>query len=157
MPTPDRGPNVRFPPPIVFVAGFGLGAYFERIAPLPFQVPGARMIVLIGLIVFAAGIALAATGIDTFRRHDTAIYPNQSARTLVTGGVYAYTRNPMYLGLTMAYVGAIAATGLAWPLLLLPLVLGIIVTQVIRREEAHLHERFPEEYAMYSARVRRWL
>jgi protein-S-isoprenylcysteine O-methyltransferase Ste14 len=44
-----------------------------------------------------------------------------------------------------------------WAVVFLPVVLGLLVRFVIRREERHLTQRFPEEYAAYCARVPRWL
>jgi protein-S-isoprenylcysteine O-methyltransferase Ste14 len=85
------------------------------------------------------------------------VYPNQPARALVTHGVYAHSRNPMYVGLTIAYLGGVLATGSVWALLLLPVALFALLRLVIRREERHLSERFPTEYAAYCAEVRRWL
>ena len=104
-----------------------------------------------------AGVALMLTGIITFRRARTAVYPNRPAKRLVTHGVYAHTRNPMYVGMSMLYLGGVAATAMLWPLVVFPLVLVVLVTQVVRREERHLRERFPEEYGEYTSRVRRWM
>lgn len=156
-PTRDRGPGVDFPPPLVYVLGFGLGAFLERVLPSVGHFPEAMWFSVTGLIVFAVGIVLAATGMITFRLHKTTIYPNQPARNLVTTGIYAHTRNPMYVGLAIAYLGGVLATGLVWPLCLLPAVMGTIQSAVIAREERHLHARFPEEYAEYASRVRRWV
>ncbi len=153
----DLGPAVRFPPPLPFVIGFGVGALLERVRPFPLRVPESAPLVWFGLLLMAAGATLVLTGMLTFRRHRTAIYPNKPARSLVTTGIYARTRNPMYLGLTTAYVGGVLATGLLWSLLLLPLVLSVIVTLVISREEQHLMERFPDEFMEYSGHVGRWL
>jgi protein-S-isoprenylcysteine O-methyltransferase Ste14 len=93
----------------------------------------------------------------TFRRARTAILPTRPASQLVDGGPYRFTRNPMYTGLTTAYVGAAALLDSVWPLLLLPLVLAALVRLVVRREEAYLRGAFGAEYAAYQARVRRWL
>jgi len=154
---PDRGPNVSFPPPLPFVAGFGIGALLERYLALPMQLPNSMTATVLGLCMFVGGLALIATGMMTFRRHRTAIYPNRPARNLVTTGVYARTRNPMYVGLAAAYLGGVAMTSLFWPLLLLPVVLSLVFALVIRREEQHLLEKFPDEYVDYTGRVRRWL
>lgn len=153
----DRGPNVSFPPPLLYVAGFGLGALIERFRPPPVRLPDSMLTAVLGAIMFVGGLALVATGILTFRRHRTAVYPNRPARNLVTSGVYARTRNPMYVGLAAAYLGGVVMTALFWPLLLLPFVLALTFALVIRREEQHLLEKFPDEYLDYTARVRRWL
>jgi protein-S-isoprenylcysteine O-methyltransferase Ste14 len=152
----DLGPGVKLPPPLPFALGFAAGVTLEQLWPLRARFAALPHSGFGGVTLMTLGAALVVTGMLTFRRHRTAIYPNRPARNLVTSGVYAYTRNPMYLGLSMAYLGGVLATGLWWPLLLLPLVLMLVVTLIIRREEEHLHERFPDEYGEYSARVRRW-
>jgi protein-S-isoprenylcysteine O-methyltransferase Ste14 len=93
----------------------------------------------------------------TFKRARTAIIPNRSASAIVTTGPYRFTRNPMYAGLTLAYVGGALLIGTAWTLLLLPVVIAVLYRRVIRREEAYLDAAFPDVYAAYRGRVRRWL
>ncbi len=157
-PTPptDRGPGVSFPPPLLFVGGLAIGVLLERVLPLPAVIPDAQWVVIIGFALVAIGLACMITGILTFRAFRTAVYPNRPAKLVVDTGIYAYTRNPMYLGLTIAYLGGVFLTGVLWALILLPFVLALLITQVIRREELHLSERFPEAYAAYCTRVGRW-
>ena len=155
-PSTDRGPGVSFPPPLLFVGGFAIGVLLERVLPLPAVIPDARWVVIAGFALASIGLALMLTGIITFKRHHTAVYPNRPASLVVDTGVYAYTRNPMYVGLTIAYLGGVLLTGVLWVLILLPMALTLLVTRVIRREERHLSERFPEAYAAYCEKVGRW-
>ena len=76
---------------------------------------------------------------------------------LVSTGPYAYTRNPMYLGMALIYAGL--AIGFDGPIAfaLLPFVLIAIQTQVIAREERYLEAKFGDDYRRYKAEVRRWL
>jgi len=85
------------------------------------------------------------------------VIPMSPARAIVVTGPYRFTRNPMYVGLTVAYVGIALLVNMAWPLLTLPAVLIALRLFVIAREERHLRQAFPEAYAAYCARVRRWL
>lgn len=110
----------------------------------------------LGLLLVVLGFGLVLIGVVTFRRARVSVHPNRPARSVVTYGVYAYTRNPMYTGLTVAYLGGVCLTASVWALVLLPLVLWLLLVLVIRKEEAHLHERFPAEYGAYCQRVRRW-
>ncbi|QJR37465.1 methyltransferase family protein [Gemmatimonas groenlandica] len=155
-PPTDRGPGVSFPPPLLFVGGLAIGVLLDLVLPLPAVIPDARWVVILGFALVAIGMACTFAGMITFRRFRTAVYPNRPATLVVDTGVYAYTRNPMYTGLTIAYLGGVLLTGVLWVLILLPAVLTLLVTQVIRREERHLRERFPEAYAAYCARVGRW-
>jgi protein-S-isoprenylcysteine O-methyltransferase Ste14 len=159
MTSRDRGPGVRFPPPTLFVAGFALAWALHRWL-LPFEIDddGAGTIqTLVGAAGMAAGLILMAWGIITFVRHRTAILPHSPARTLVEAGPYRFTRNPMYVGLTLAYVGLSIVLNLVWPIVVLPLVLAALVRFVVRREERHLTEKFGDAYADYRRRVRRWV
>ncbi|HYW30363.1 MAG TPA: isoprenylcysteine carboxylmethyltransferase family protein [Gemmatimonas sp.] len=146
-----------FPPPVVYVAGFALGALLEPALPLAVQIPTGRWIDAIGLGLMVVGVGVLYTGIVTFRRARTPVYPNRPAKLVVSHGIYAHTRNPMYVGLAALYLGGVVTTGLLWPLVLFPLVIVVIRTQVIAREERHLTEKFGGEYTEYTRRVRRWL
>ena len=115
------------------------------------------MLERVGLAVMIAGLALVAWGMLTFRAAGTAIIPNHAASRLVDSGPYRFTRNPMYTGLTIAYLGGMLIVNTLWPLVLLPVVIVLLVRLVIQREESHLAESFGAEYADYRARVHRWL
>jgi protein-S-isoprenylcysteine O-methyltransferase Ste14 len=83
--------------------------------------------------------------------------PWRPTTSLVTGGPYRFTRNPMYVGFTLWYLAATSWANALWPLLLLPLVMLVMQRGVIAREEADLRRRFGRQYEEYGARVRRWL
>lgn len=148
---------MKFPPPALFVGGLGVGVLLDRYGRVPSPIPDHRALEVIGVVLAVVGLALVYTGILTFRKFRTAIYPNRPAKLVVDDGIYAHTRNPMYVGMTVFYVGGVLVLHSLGALLLLPVVLLVLHTQVIMREERHLHERFPAEYADYCARVRRWL
>lgn len=110
----------------------------------------------VGGFLVGAGLALAFWGIATFTRAKTAIVPNHDASKLVTTGPYKFTRNPMYTGLTAAYVGLAAIMSTGWPLLLLPFVLMALYGLVISREERYLIAAFGDQYRAYQRDVGRW-
>jgi protein-S-isoprenylcysteine O-methyltransferase Ste14 len=70
---------------------------------------------------------------------------------------YRLTRNPMYVALTLLYLGVAAFANVLWPLLLLPVPLLLVATVHIPFEEHTLDEAFGAEYRGYASRVRRWL
>lgn len=154
---PDLGPAVKFPPPALFVAGLGAGVVIDRFLPPGWVPSGHRVWEALGVALGVIGLAVVYTGIISFRRHRTAVYPNRPAKTVVTSGVYAHTRNPMYVGMTTFYVGGVLLLHSLGALLLLPIVLRLLFVHVVQREEAHLRTAFPEAYARYCATVRRWL
>ena len=125
--------------------------------PLPLLGPAVAWREPAGLALAVAGLLLSFWGIFTFRRARTAIIPHRAASRLVTHGPYRFSRNPMYVGLTIAYVGGALLIDSTWPIVLLPLVILALLSLVVQREERYLHAAFGEDYAAYSRRVRRWL
>ncbi|MGI8402325.1 MAG: methyltransferase family protein [Gemmatimonadaceae bacterium] len=158
----DRVPlsnaGVRFPQPFIFVIGFFVGWALDRYwhALQLYRFAGSALRPF-GWSALALGVMLIVWGMVTFRRAKTAIHPHHSASQLVTHGPYRFTRNPMYTGLTIAYLGGSALVDSAWPIIVLPIVLLILVKTVISREEMYLTDAFGAEYSGYAASVRRWL
>ena len=154
----DISENTLSPHPLLFVLGFAGGWLLDRsdsFSLLPVQWRG--MSLLCGWLLVGTGLAVMLSGLISFFRARTAVMPNRSASVLVIRGPYRFTRNPMYVGLSMAYVGGILLTNNTWCLLFLPAVLFLIHVFVIRREERYLKDAFGESYLNYCARVRRWL
>lgn len=157
QPPAMQSPGVHLPPPLLFLGGLVTGWLLERfVRALPMAGDGGALRA-VGTVLAVLGAALAAWGMITFRRARTAIVPLRPASRIVTNGPYRFTRNPMYTGLTLVYIGVSLYMNSAWPLLALPIVLALLVRLVVRREEAYLRGAFPDEYAAYQTRVRRWL
>jgi protein-S-isoprenylcysteine O-methyltransferase Ste14 len=157
MPATDS-PNVRFPPPTLYLAGFLIGFYLHRAIGGDEVAPGLRAAVAgAGIAAIAAGVGIIAWAVATFRRARTTLLPMRPSAAMVAGGPYRFTRNPMYVGLAAIYAGATLAAGFLWPLACLPAVLVAVRWLVIEREERYLERRFGEEYRDFRARVRRWL
>ena len=155
--TPHR-PDIHIAPPIVFMAGFLFGFLLDRyVVALRISGAAARGIALVGLALMVAGAALAIAGVLTFRRARTTIMPFRAASAMVRAGPYRFTRNPMYVGMALAYVGLSLAFNTAWPILLLPLVIVTMVKLVILKEEEYLDAVFGDDYRAYKRDVRRWL
>lgn len=145
-------------PPLLFLAGLVLGAVADRLLPLPWPVPGTALVhAIAGGVPIAAGLALAAAGIRNFLRANTPVPTTQPTRALVTAGIHGRTRNPIYLGMFLAYAGIGIAARSPWILVLLPPLALAIRYGVVAREEAYLERRFGDAYRAYKARVRRWL
>jgi protein-S-isoprenylcysteine O-methyltransferase Ste14 len=104
-----------------------------------------------------AGFVLMLWGLLTFARVRTGILPIRSATQVVTHGPYRFSRNPMYTGMALAYLGGALSVNSGWSLLLLPFVMLGIYQLVIKREERYLSSAFPAEYGDYKKKVRRWL
>jgi protein-S-isoprenylcysteine O-methyltransferase Ste14 len=112
---------------------------------------------VLGWTLVLTGLTLAYWGIATFLRLRTPIYPNRDAKRLVIAGPYRFSRNPMYTGMIIAYVGGCAVVNSLWPLALLPFAVAALYRLVIRNEERYLTEAFGDEYREYQGQVGRWL
>jgi protein-S-isoprenylcysteine O-methyltransferase Ste14 len=111
----------------------------------------------VGLVLLIAGLGLMTWGLLTFARARTGIMPGQPANQIVTRGPYRYTRNPMYTGMAIAYLGGCFILNSWWCVIIFPVVMWLVLKLVIQKEEAYLGEAFPDEYTGYRRRVRRWL
>jgi len=155
--TPDRGAQVlRIPPPLYYGAAFAVGLLL-RGTSVPLTIGARPAIVLLGAGALAAGAALSFAAVIAVVRHHTTIVPHHAASTLITTGAYRLSRNPMYTGLAIAYLGGALLAGSWWPLVTLPLVLLVGRRVVIEPEERYLIGRFGQTYLDYRARSRRWL
>jgi protein-S-isoprenylcysteine O-methyltransferase Ste14 len=153
-----KSPGVHFPPPFLFAGGLLLGWFLDR-RWIPLRLPGLGFpnVERIGTILIIIGACLGMWGAATFLRARTAIVPFHPASRLIESGPYRFTRNPMYTGLTIVYLGVSALLDSVWPFVILPIVLFLLMRLVIVKEEAYLHDAFGDDYAAYKGRVRRWL
>jgi protein-S-isoprenylcysteine O-methyltransferase Ste14 len=148
---------MRIPVPWVFVLTYLMGVGMEYVLPLhvaALSVPGVRVG---GGMVFVVGAVIAGWGLLTFKRARTTTVPGRASCRLVTWGPYRWSRNPMYVGLCLAYVGEAGILGQIWPLVFLPLTVAYLNWVVVPVEEAKLSEVFAGDYDRYRARVRRWI
>ena len=106
----------------------------------------------------ALGLALAFWAERCFAAAGTEILPaSPTNKMLVVGGPFRFTRNPMYLGLTLVTLGIAAYFGTA-PFFAVPALLFLLVNFLfIPFEEAKMQRQFHASYAAYRARVRRWI
>ena len=148
-------PNVKIPPPLIYVAGFLIGLLLEKVLPDAVLSKTAGRIG--GSLCLALWVVLGAWSIGLFRRARTSLLPIRPTTTLVVSGPYRLTRNPMYLALAFLYVGLALWFLVFWVLVLLPAVIAVVHYFVITREEKYWEEKFGEEYRQYRARVRRWI
>ncbi|MBF0665652.1 MAG: isoprenylcysteine carboxylmethyltransferase family protein [Brevundimonas sp.] len=122
--------------------GFGMETQTRRIVSLP---------LIIG------GLLLDGAAAGYFRRLGTAVEPWKPSTVLAVDGLYRFSRNPIYLGFAITYVGLAVAMDSVFVLLLLIPCLWVVDRFVIQREERYLSARFGADYDVYRARVRRWL
>jgi protein-S-isoprenylcysteine O-methyltransferase Ste14 len=147
-------PNTLPWPPILYGSAAIAAWLAGRVVPLAWLDDPRIVIVGWGLITIGLGLDIWAMVVMT--RHRANILPHRAATALVTGGPFAWSRNPIYLGNTVLLAGCAAAFGNPW-LLLAAAAAAVLVTRLaIRREEAHLAARFGAAWDSYAARTGRW-
>lgn len=82
---------------------------------------------------------------------------HEAATQVVDVPPYSWSRNPMYVAFTVIYAGAALVLQVWWPIVMLPVVLGILTFVVIAREERYMRATFGAAYDDYCRRVRRWI
>jgi len=154
---PDRKDTagVIAPPPIVFgvflLGGVLVGRVFRyQLMPRPVAVAIGGVLTLLGVMLFLWAAL-------SFRRAATPMVPYMPTSAIIDTGPFALTRNPVYVAMTILYIGITLIINTIWPLLLLPFVLALMQRGVIEREERYLERKFGDEYLTYKSRVRRWL
>ncbi len=151
-------PVMRVPPPWAFILMYLAGVALQRILPMGIRSPELTWIIRVaGFVFVVVGIAFAASALGIFRKAKTTTVPFATPSTLVISGPYRFTRNPMYVGLTLIYLGVAGTRNEIWPVVLLPLLLAYINFLVIPVEEKNLRGVFGDTYKAYGTRVRRWL
>jgi protein-S-isoprenylcysteine O-methyltransferase Ste14 len=148
-------------PPLLFLAALLIGFAADHLLRLPFPVARTGAVHWISAVnagfLIVAGIAVFAAGIRGFSGAGTPVQGARPTRTLVTTGIHAWSRNPIYLGMFLVYVGIGVVVRSPWILIVgLPLCVAIRYG-VVAREEAYLERRFGDAYRDYKARVHRWV
>lgn len=145
-------------PPLIAVAAIAVAVILEFLYPLPwFSSPLSDILFAAGWIAIFLAATLIGTAVKTLLRARTTLNPSGTPEHMVVGGPYSFTRNPMYLGLTLVVIGIGLITGIAW-FLLLALVAAYAITKVaIESEERTLATKFGKRYRDYAKKVRRWV
>jgi protein-S-isoprenylcysteine O-methyltransferase Ste14 len=146
--------QVLAPPPMIF-AGYLIGALLLNWL-LPFSAPTIPLRILGGFALLA-GIVSAGSAIFQMRKLHTSPDPHQPISALVASGPYCFTRNPIYLGFFLIYLGFTLLDGTLWGLIASPFHIFTITNAVIHAEKVYLDSKFGEQYREYRLHVRQWL
>jgi len=150
--------GIRFHPPFLHAIGFAVGWIAAALWAWPIASPALRGVRLgMGVALIALGLSIALWAALEMRRAHTGIPVHQPVTALVTSGPFAWSRNPIYLALNCAYLGAAVLLDSWWPILFLAPVLIALQRLVIAREERFLATKFGDAYRSYAGHVRRWL
>jgi protein-S-isoprenylcysteine O-methyltransferase Ste14 len=150
---PADNSRVVAPPPLIYGGALLIALLLHWLAPLP--IFGRTFWPGLALVVF--GVALAVWGRNTLVAAGTNVNPYRPSTAIVASGPYRFSRNPLYVSLTLLYVGLTLVFNTWWGFILLLPVLIVMHFGVIAREERYLENKFGETYRNYRARVRRYL
>jgi protein-S-isoprenylcysteine O-methyltransferase Ste14 len=148
-------PGVVARPPLIYAVPLIAGLLADALFPAPF-LPSTVTWVL-GLPLIGVGVIIGLLGDRALDAAGTNRSPNAPTAELVTRGPYHFTRNPLYLSVTLIYAGIVVLANALWAALLLPFVLVVMQKGVIEREERYLERKFGEEYLRYKSRTRGWI
>lgn len=147
----------KIPPPVIAVACAALAWALAHYTPgFSYDFPGRLGI---AALLVLAGFALEMSGILVFRNAKTTINPlsPEKSTSIVRGGPYRFTRNPMYLGLAIFLLAYCLYLGNPLSVVAIAAFVVYITRFQIIPEERLLIGKFGEPYASYTSSVRRWL
>ena len=148
-------PDVIAYPPIIYFGWFGVGLVLDWLVPLHSYACESSHIA--GGILGFIGTVIGLWGVHAFHRAGTNVRPNRPVTALVTDGPFRFSRNPLYVAMTVIYLGMTLSTGSWWPLAALLPTLAMVHWRIVLREEQFLEAKFGEAYRDYKTRVRRWV
>ncbi len=151
---PDTA-NVIAPPPLIYGAAFIVGWLIHRAFPV--AVLPETLADWIGVVLVLVSFPIAITAFRVMIRAQTSFDPRKPTTAIVTEGPFHYSRNPMYVSLTLLYLGVALLLNALWILLLVGPLLVVMQRGVIAREESYLERKFGEAYLNYKTQVRRWI
>ena len=156
---PDREakdrPRVLAPAPLIVLPVFVLGWILELLVPLNLLEAPSRW--LWGGSLLVLSVAIAVSTLREFRRSSTPFDATKQATTLVTSGLFRYSRNPGYVSMVLLAAAVGIVTDGIWVLLLLVPAVVVLHYGVVLPEERHLQAVFGDDFGVYRSAVRRWL
>jgi len=146
------------PPPLLALAVIVLGLILDWLLPayVLTVLLSTTTRVLIGVVLIGAGLALVISANLAFRSAGTHPEPWKPSVALVTDGIFAWVRNPMYVGGTLFLVGLSILLASDWMLVMTIIFAVVLHYGVVRREERYLEAKFGGAYRQYCEKVSRY-
>ena len=150
-------PQVKLHPGVIVIGGFLLSALARNAWHLNLDPESLSALRYIGLAFVFVGVATLVLAYSSMARAKTTSDPRVHSSRIVTSGIYAYSRNPIYLGWFVLIAGRGLMNASVSSLLVVVTMLLLLYWAVIVEEEKYLESKFGEEYRTYKRSVRRWL
>lgn len=157
MENKNDNPGVYIPPPLFYVLTFIAAVLIQKKIPIDDYIFNLKKLKFLGLIFIVIALFFLIRSLRQFFKSKNTFIPIKPASSLQNNGIYNITRNPMYVGLAIAYLGITCFVGNWWNIILFPVLLAFLQEYIIKREERYLERRFTKEYLEYKSKVRRWL
>lgn len=151
----DSGPGFRIWPPVSIGVPLVIGLGVSGLIGDPWGRSAAASI--LGWACLAAFALWNGWALLCMARHRTALLPGGSTSTIIDGGPFGLSRNPLYVGLLVLSAGIALLAGSQWALVALPVEWALLRWGAVLPEERYLTDKFGATYTDYQARVRRWL
>jgi len=150
-------PGVYIPPPLFYVLTFLCAIFIQKKISINDTLFHLQVTKIIGILLLVVSLAFLLTSLYKFILSKNTLILIKPASSLQTNGIYGVSRNPMYVGLAIVYLGLTCLIGNWWNIIFFPLLFIIIQEYIIKREEKYLERAFGVEYLDYKKAVRRWL
>ena len=150
-------PGVYIPPPLFYVLTFLSAIFIQKKVSIDDTLFHLQVTKIIGILLLVMALVFLFTSLHKFLLSKNTLILIKPAFSLQTNGIYAVSRNPMYVGLAIVYLGLTCLIGNWWNIIFFPLLFIIIQEYIIKREEKYLERAFGVTYLDYKKVVRRWL
>ena len=157
MESKKDSPGVYIPPPLFYVLIFLAALFIQKKVLIDDTVFHLQITHIVGISLLAVSLLFLVASLRQFFQSKNTLILIKPASSLQTNGIYHFSRNPMYVGLAIVYLGVTCLAGNWWNIILFPILILIVQEYIINREEKYLIRRFGQEYLDYKTKVRRWL
>ena len=157
MKSKKDSPGVYIPPPLFYVLPFIIAIFIQKRIPINNSLFQMQWLKISGIVFLVISLFFLVRSLRQFFKTNNTLVLIKPATSLQTDGIYGITRNPMYVGLAIVYLGLSCLIGNWWNFILFPALILIVQEYIIKSEERYLEREFKQEYAIYKTKVRRWL
>jgi len=156
MDTSKDNAGVIILPPVLYAIALVVVFALRWLWPLPVFAAHVAAVRWAGLALVPLAFGIGAWGAVTLRKAGTNVNPMLPSTAIVASGPFAFSRNPLYVGLAIAFAGITLALNTWWGFIVLVPVIVLMHFGVILREERYLAGKFGDPYRDYCSRVRRY-
>jgi protein-S-isoprenylcysteine O-methyltransferase Ste14 len=148
-------PGIIVHPPVFYIVGIVAAIILNKYYVFPINAN--ETIKMASIVPFVVGVLFFIFAVKIFRQNKQSPSVHATSVKIYQTGVYAYSRNPVYFGVSLVMFSIALFFDNAWMILMLFLILIVMTQLVIKKEEIYLEKKFGSEYLEYKKKVRRWI